>query len=55
MAYYNECPNCGAHLDPGERCDCEANKEPVAMRIIVKRAEEMIRQEKNGQYRLVAC
>jgi len=22
MSYYNECPNCGAHLDPGERCDC---------------------------------
>ena len=21
--YWNECPNCGAALDPGERCDCE--------------------------------
>lgn len=21
--YYNICPKCGAHLDPGERCDCE--------------------------------
>lgn len=21
--YFNTCPNCGAHLDPGERCDCE--------------------------------
>lgn len=20
MAYYRECPACGAHLDPGERC-----------------------------------
>ena len=20
---YNECPNCGAHLDHGERCDCK--------------------------------
>ena len=20
MAYYQECPTCGAHLDPGERC-----------------------------------
>ena len=19
---YRECPYCGAHLDPGERCDC---------------------------------
>ncbi len=23
MPYYWTCPNCGAHLDPGERCDCE--------------------------------
>ncbi|MCM1179948.1 MAG: hypothetical protein NC347_06810 [Clostridium sp.] len=23
MAYYNVCPNCGAHLDPGEPCDCK--------------------------------
>lgn len=23
MAYYTRCETCGAHLDPGERCDCE--------------------------------
>ena len=23
MAYYNTCPYCGAHLDPGESCDCD--------------------------------
>lgn len=22
MAYFNVCENCGAHLDPGEVCDC---------------------------------
>lgn len=22
MAYYKTCENCGAALDPGERCDC---------------------------------
>lgn len=23
VSYYRECPHCGAHLDPGERCfDC---------------------------------
>lgn len=22
MAYYNPCPECGANLDPGEKCDC---------------------------------
>lgn len=21
--YYHTCPHCGAHLDPGESCDCE--------------------------------
>lgn len=21
MPYYKTCPDCGAHLDPGERCD----------------------------------
>ena len=23
MSYYRICPNCGAHLDPCERCDCK--------------------------------
>lgn len=23
MKYYRTCPICKAHLDPGERCDCE--------------------------------
>ncbi len=22
MAFYKTCPRCGAHLDPGESCDC---------------------------------
>lgn len=22
MAYFNTCPNCGANLDPGEKCTC---------------------------------
>ena len=22
MAYYRQCERCGAHLDPGEICDC---------------------------------
>ena len=30
MAYFSVCPICGAALDPGERCDCEAeNKNSV--------------------------
>ena len=26
MPYYDTCPDCGAHLDPGERCDCQDAK-----------------------------
>lgn len=22
MAYFRICPECGAHLDPDEKCDC---------------------------------
>lgn len=23
--YYRICPDCGAHLDPDEKCDCHAD------------------------------
>lgn len=26
--YFNTCKHCGAHLDPGEKCDCKKEKEP---------------------------
>lgn len=26
MSYYNICPDCGAHLDPCEKCDCQKDK-----------------------------
>ena len=26
MSYYKTCPHCGAHLDPGEVCDCRETK-----------------------------
>ena len=29
MSYYNTCPECGAHLDPGETCSCIKNTVPV--------------------------
>lgn len=28
MTYYRTCPKCGAHLDPGEKCDCEDAQRP---------------------------
>lgn len=27
MPYSNECPLCGANLDPCEKCDCTERKE----------------------------
>ncbi len=27
MAYFNICPECGCHLDPGEHCDCKEERE----------------------------
>lgn len=27
MAYFNTCPKCGGNLDPGEKCDCENEKQ----------------------------
>ena len=27
MAYYRVCPYCGCNLDPGERCDCQIQRE----------------------------
>lgn len=38
MAFYHICPGCGACLDPGEKCDCEAVvREP--MPAVAKSAE----------------
>lgn len=30
MPYYRTCPNCGAHLDPGEVCSCQNEKKAAA-------------------------
>ena len=27
MAFYKICPDCGASLDPGEKCDCRGEAE----------------------------
>ena len=45
MLYYKTCPYCGAHLDPGEHCDCTKERSekmtisprnPVVLNYIVK-------------------
>lgn len=30
MSYFKTCPDCGAHLDPGEPCDCREGKKTTA-------------------------
>lgn len=32
---YKECPLCGAHLDSGEKCECRAAGNPVALENVV--------------------
>lgn len=29
---YKICPYCGAHLDPGERCDCQDEENATSQR-----------------------
>lgn len=49
--YYNVCPNCGAHLDPSEKCDCmtmtDAAREAANA---YKRAWNKRNPEKNKEY-----
>lgn len=37
MAYFNVCDKCGAHLDPGEICDCNSKRE-----ILRKKYSELV-------------
>ena len=39
MPYYDTCPDCGAHLDPGERCDCR-NTQPQSQFLSVSEVAE---------------
>lgn len=42
--YYNECPKCGAALDPGEPCEDCMEKENR-----IKETQKAISQGENGQ------
>ena len=49
MAYYNTCPDCGAHLDPGESCDCKDRIEEKQR----KPAVPMEVEQHTGQLRMI--
>ncbi len=54
MSFYRTCPNCGAHLDPGERCDCEDARFAKQEKRWKERdrLEAALIEEKNGQLRM---
>lgn len=39
MAYFHICRLCGAHLDPGEHCDCN---EPADLALLNSREERQL-------------
>ncbi len=48
------CEVCGAHLDPGETCDCkeELKKQEDASAKVLEEIFQMLREEKDGQLRI---
>lgn len=44
------CPECGAHLDPEERCECREEKNQQEKKL--KEQEKLFKLEKNGQLSL---
>lgn len=38
--YYKTCPYCGAHLDPGEKCTCQGEKEGEAAPLARERPQK---------------
>lgn len=40
MSYYRVCPDCGSHLDPGERCDCKTFEKPSNHRQLIQWARD---------------
>lgn len=44
--FYRTCTHCGAHLDPGEKCDCQRQKTAVdRLRETYRPSKETTREE----------
>ncbi len=51
MSYYQVCPNCGAHLDPGEVCDCrDTEKAPASAANANEGGVEHVDQDVSASY-----
>jgi hypothetical protein len=56
MAFYRVCPDCGANLDPGEKCDCGRERAHIEKEK-QRRSDEILKRivvEHNGQLRFTA-
>ena len=52
MSYYKTCPLWGAHLDPGEKCDCVSPKERTEgrqMKPNIQRLADYLNQQENPE------
>lgn len=48
MAYFNTCAYCGATLDPGEKCECDQEREALAAKW-----RSMTKTESSGQIKFL--
>ena len=42
MSYYRTCPDCGANLDPDERCDCWKENEETNNETEIETTEDFV-------------
>lgn len=45
MSYFNVCEECGANLDPGEKCTCREEREQRDRKL-----QELYKEDGNMQY-----
>lgn len=50
MSYYRTCPFCGAHLDPGEVCDCQEENAAVGTRNTSGGGVEQVERTDSASY-----
>jgi len=49
MYYFKTCKYCGCNLDPGEKCDCQDEKEPLKPTKVKRAYYKYIAKQYNTQ------